>query len=156
MCRLRGDPILDQYKAGKFILLEKQKEYVLTEKKQGDCRFKVEVLVGSYGQAGLVVPKWMMVTMDEGKVVVQLLENHRVKFIVPGSWGTVDVGSGYSEDITDNVSVYRNGDFVVVEDKECDIRVGYDSEGGLNSVATIVVANDLGPYLDGKCGTCGQ
>ena len=35
-------------------------------------------------------------------------------------------------------------------------QVGYDSEGGLNSVATIVVANDLGPYLNGKCGTCGQ
>ena len=77
VCRLRGDPIIEQY-LDKFELVEKANQYVLTEVATGDCRMKVEVMIGKYGgEGGLVIPKWLRVTYVD--IVVQLNENFDVE-----------------------------------------------------------------------------
>ena len=77
VCRLLGDPVVEEYKSGEFELLTKAKLYTLSEQKKGDCAFEVEVQIGDYGNGGLIVPKYLRVTLNNGKTVVQFNDDHQ-------------------------------------------------------------------------------
>jgi hypothetical protein len=149
-----GDPVVSKYAAGEFELLSKHDDIVLSEK-TGHCAFKVETKVGAYGSAGLIVPEYIIVTLDDGKVKVKFNDNHQIEVILPANKaGSFDANpSGYSLWLTTNVDIYRNGDFIVIADKYCNTKIGYDSEG-LYTTATIVVDKKYADGLTGECGEC--
>jgi len=149
-----GDPIVTKYD-NDYLLLSDATTYILTEKPDSDCRFKVSVKVGYYGQGGLLVPDYLEIEMDKGAVVLQLIDDHYVKYISPADGEENANSSTYSKQVTANVRVYRNDDFIVVEDTKCLHKVGYDSEG-LGTKATIVVDSAIGTYLTGQCGKCDE
>ena len=73
-----GDPIVAKYD-NDYTLLTDIDTYVLTEKPDSDCRFKVSVKVGYYGNGGLLVPEYLEIEMDQGAAIIKLLEDHQVE-----------------------------------------------------------------------------
>jgi len=158
VCRLLGDPVVEQYKAGDFSILTKAKLVTLSQQARGKCAFKVEVQIGDFGEGGLIVPKYLQVTLDNGQTVVQFNDNHQINVLY--SAGGADLGeydaSGDNFSlygVGENSDIVRNGDFVVIIDRSCGTKVGYDSEG-LYTTATVVVSKSNASKLKGECGEC--
>jgi len=150
---------VETFVPGEFSLLTKAKLFTLSEQRKGDCAFSVEVQIGDYGNGGLIVPKYLTVTLNGGRTVVQFNEDHQFEVIKSktNSAGVYD-GRGRKfklDNVGYEVDVIRNGDFLVIIDNVCGTKVGYDSEG-LYTTATIVVAHDNAEGLKGECGDCGN
>ena len=67
MCRLRGDPLLQQF-SGDFSDLTNVEEYTLVKKVGGNCAFRVDVKAARYKEGELVYPKTLEYVMGDCRV----------------------------------------------------------------------------------------
>jgi len=150
-----GDPIVEKYASGEFGIVKKAELITVSEQSNGSCAFKVEAQISDIGKGGLLIPKYLRVTLDQGNVIVNFTENHQLEVVSPADKvGNYDASAAsFTLNLNANVDIVRNGDFIVVIDKTCDTKVGYDSEG-LHTTATIVVDKENAKGLTGKCGEC--
>jgi len=117
------------------------------------CTFKVEYNAGDLGKGN--VAKFLQTTLGDDEVQVIFRDNNLVEVVSPASTaGQYDASaSDFTLILTSAVSIARNGDFVVITDDPCDIRVGYDSDGEYTTVAIVVDPSEA-EGLTGQCGKC--
>ena len=77
VCRMLKDPYVAPFKGDDFEQVKQNEEQILSEK-TGVCAYKVEALVGSFGN-GPSVEQWLEVTLRNGTVIVKLNKNKQVE-----------------------------------------------------------------------------
>lgn len=148
VCRLLGDPLLDSF-GGEFSALLDLGVTNMARMDVGDCRFSVDVKIGSYNGA-LKIPKWMKVQIRD--TVIKIGQGRRIEYID----SSIDDDTT-GNNIVDGISVIDNNSsdnpYVVVSDEACNLQFGFDPDG-LKTLGLVVVSSEYSGNLEGDCGDC--
>lgn len=148
VCRLRGDPILEDFDGG-WMLLVGTKKYTMVKymDPEDPCSFNIEVKAATplSGAQGQTFPRFLDI-MIYG-VRIRLEQGHRV--FVGGEEVAVPMRNIGGSDL----SIFQSGNFIEVESPSCGIKAGFDGKG-VESVGTVVVPPRYGDRMIGLCGNC--